>query len=453
MHAIAAHVLLLLPHNDSLLRLNWRFLFPPPQFQRNELFMKLLVSVLLLATPAFAAPQGQSSITGTWRGSATVHGQQVPVVLQITGGTGSLQAALLNGPESSPASSAVFSGNHLLVSFNYYARTLDATLANGHLSGTFGTATTRYPVDLAERNGVTGNGETPGQDIGGEWEIAVKSAKGESAWQLRVEPAKSGGAIRAVVQRIDGDTGSLYGGWTGKDYRISHFTAAGPALYSLAPQTDGTLLVSNLLRADTGEQQNLVARRPAQARASKLVGPTDPTEQTRMKDSSARFAFSFPDLTGKLVSNTDPQFDGKVVIVAIGGSWCPNCHDEAPFLESLYQQFHSKGLEIVNLSFEEEHQVKAPERLRAFIAKYGLTYTVLVAGDTEQLNEKVPQAENLNCWPTSFFLGRDGRVREIHAGFAGPANPQAHEALIKETTKLVEQLLAEPVPSQQAVLR
>ncbi len=416
--------------------------------------MKLLVSVLLLVTPAFAAPQGQSSITGTWRGSATVHGQQVPVVLQITGGTGSLQAALLNGPESSPASSAVFSGNHLLVSFNYYARTLDATLANGHLSGTFGTATTRYPIDLAKGSGVTGNGEAAGQDIGGEWEIAVKSAKGESAWQLRVEPAKSGGGeIRAVVQRIDGDTGSLYGGWTGKDYRISHFTAAGPALYSLAPQADGTLLVSNLLRADTGEQQNLVARRPAEARASKLVGPTDPTEQTRMKDPSARFAFSFPDLTGKVVSNTDPQFDGKVVIVAIGGSWCPNCHDEAPFLESLYQQFHSKGLEIVNLSFEEEHQVKAPERLRAFIAKYGLTYTVLVAGDTDQLDEKVPQAVNLNCWPTSFFLGRDGRVREIHAGFAGPANPQAHEALIKETTKLVEQLLAEPVPSQQAVLR
>ena len=218
----------------------------------------------------------------------------------------------------------------------------------------------------------------------------------------------------------------------------------------MTPQADGTLLVSNLLRADVNEQQNLVARRPAQARAAKLVGPTDPTEQTTVKDPSARFDFSFPDLNGKVVSNTDPQFDGKVVIVAIGGSWCPNCHDEAPFLESLYKQFHGRGLEIVNLSFEEADQLKDPARLRAFIAKYGLTYTVLVAGETEQLNEKIPQAVNLNCWPTSFFLGRDGRVREIHAGFAGPANPPAHEALVKETTELVEQLLAEPVPTQTA---
>ncbi len=49
--------------------------------------------------------------------------------------------------------------------------------------------------------------------------------------------------------------------------------------------------------------------------------------------------------------------------------------------KALYKQFHSKGLEIVNLSFEEADQLKDPERLRAFIAKYGLTYTILVAGE------------------------------------------------------------------------
>ena len=408
--------------------------------------MKLLASLFLLATSAIA----QGPVAGTWTGNATVHGQQVPVRLMISGSGNDLHAALLNGPESSPASSTVFTGNRLLLTFNYYAKTLDATLADGHLTGTFGTVATRYPVSLSAHEQVSDTAKQGTQDISGEWEIAVRSAKGESAWQLRVEPAKAA-EIKAVVQRIDGDTGSLYGSWTGNGYRISHFTAAGPALYSLTPQADGTLLVSNLLRADVNDQQNLVARRPAQARAAKLVGPTDPTQQTTVKDPSARFKFSFPDLNGKVVSNTDPQFDGKVVIVAIGGSWCPNCHDEAPFLESLYKQFHSRGLEIVSLSFEEADQLKEPARLRAFIAKYGLTYTVLVAGETEQLNEKVPQAVNLNCWPTSFFLGRDGRVREVHAGFAGPANPPAHEALMHEVTELVEQLLAEPVPTQDAM--
>ena len=170
-----------------------------------------------------------------------------------------------------------------------------------------------------------------------------------------------------------------------------------------------------------------------------------------MKDPDARLQFSAPDLSGHIVSNTDRQFDGKVVIVTVGGSWCPNCHDEAPLLESLYQQFHSRGLEIVNLSFEDDpDQLKNPERLRTFIARYHIGYTVLLAGTTDQLNEKLPQAEHLDSWPTSFFIGRDGRVRQIHAGFAGPANPPAHAALVQEMTDLVAELIAEPVPTQSA---
>jgi thiol-disulfide isomerase/thioredoxin len=412
--------------------------------------MKLFASLFLVALSVAAQGAKRNAIVGPWVGDATVHGQQVPVRLEITGSGNDLHAALLNGPESSPASSVSFAGNHLVITFNYFAKTIDATVADGHLAGTFGTIKTRYPVSLNLHSADPRNPEAGAKDISGDWEVEVKSSKGESAWQLRIEPSNDSANVKAVIQRIDGDTGALYGKWTGNEYLFGHFTAAGPALYSVKPQTDGTLLVSNVLRADVNEQQNLVARRPAQARAAALPGMTDPTQQTTVKDPSARFAFSFPDLSGKVVSNTDPQFDGKVVIVAIGGSWCPNCHDEAPMLESLYKQFHNQGLEVVNLSFEEADQLKDPTRLRAFIQKYGLTYTVLVAGETEQLNEKIPQGVNLNCWPTSFFLGRDGRVREVHAGFAGPANPPAHEALVKETTELVEKLLAEPVPTQTA---
>ena len=153
------------------------------------------------------------------------------------------------------------------------------------------------------------------------------------------------------------------------------------------------------------------------------------------------------------MSNTDAEFRGKVVIVAIGGSWCPNCHDEAPFLLSLYKRFHARGLEIVDLDFEQGDPDTDTSRLKAFIAHYGITYPVLVAGTTDQLAEKIPQGQNLNCWPTSFFLGRDGRVKETHAGFAGPGNTVGHEELERETTALVEKLLAEPAPKAVAEVR
>ncbi len=422
--------------------------------------MKLLVRTLLLfALPCASAHAQPAGIAGDWTGSVLSHGQHVPIHVRIDEAGSRLSGSLINGPESAPAASTSFSHDHLLLTYPQFARTLDAMLApDGTLSGSFGTASVRYPLSLTRHSPGSGTSAHP-PSIDGDWEIAVKSAKGESAWQLRV--AQTGIAVKAVIQRIDGDTGSLYGGWVpsadgpavANSYRVSHLTPAGPALYTLSPQPDGTLLVSNLLRADQNppDQQNLVARRPAAARAANLPAPTESTQQTTMKDPQARFQFSAPDLTGHLISNTDPRFDGKVVLVAVGGSWCPNCHDEAPMLESLYRQFHDRGLEVVDLSFEEdEEQLKDPQRLRAFIAQYHLDYPVLLAGTTDQLTEKIPQANNLNCWPTSFILGRDGQVREIHAGFAGPANPPAHEALVREVTELVKTLLEEPVPTQTA---
>ncbi|GAC1431590.1 MAG: hypothetical protein NVSMB62_28600 [Acidobacteriaceae bacterium] len=57
---------------------------------------------------------------------------------------------------------------------------------------------------------------------------------------------------------------------------------------------------------------------------------------------------------------------------------------------------------------------------------------------------------NLISWPTSFFLGRDGLVKEVHSGFAGPGNTAGHMALERHVTELVEKLLAEPDPRHTA---
>ena len=430
--------------------------------KRFASLLALSFSVLSITLPVSA----QTAITGVWQGVATVHDiQKVPLTISISGSGSNLKAAFLNGPASHPdqvpASSVSFDGTHLVATFDYFARKLDATLTAGALTGTYGpinpTAKTAPPTPftlshVAKLADPAASPNAP--DISGSWEIATKSAKGESAWEFRADPPTGKSpVIKTVIQRIDGDTGGLWGTWNGTSYVVGHFTAAGPALYSVTPQPDGTLLISSLLGSPHGPPQNaLIARRPAEARKENLAAPTDPTQQTALKEPSAPFTFSFPDLSGKTVSSTDPEFRGKVVIVAIGGSWCPNCHDEAPFLVSLYKKFHARGLEIVNVDFEQGDPDNDTKRLNAFIAHYGITYPVLVGGTTDQLADKFPQAVNLNCWPTSFFLGRDGLVKEIHAGFAGPGNTAGHEELERDVTALIEKLLAQPAPIQSASL-
>ena len=98
-------------------------------------------------------------------------------------------------------------------------------------------------------------------------------------------------------------------------------------------------------------------------------------------------------------------------------------------------------------SFEQEEQLANPTRLRAFIEKYDLGYTFLLAGVPDQLSEKVPQAVNLNAFPTTFMLGRDGRVRAVHAGFPSPASGSFYTEALHEITAQIEQLLAESAES------
>src|SRR5262249_8620882 len=141
--------------------------------------------------------------------------------------------------------------------------------------------------------------------------------------------------------------------------------------------------------------------------------------------------------------DTDSRFQGKVVLVSITGSWCPNCRDEAPFLVNLYKKYRKQGLELVALSFEEADQLANPTRLRGVIKGYGIECPVLLAGDPDKLTETLPQADNLNSFPTSFLLGRDGKVRAVHAGFPSPASGAFYSEAQRDLTAQVERLLAE----------
>ncbi len=109
------------------------------------------------------------------------------------------------------------------------------------------------------------------------------------------------------------------------------------------------------------------------------------------------------------------------MLAIVTGTWCPNCHDEAQYLIQLDKQYRDKGLRIVALNFEEVEQQASLKRAKAFVAQYGVKYQYLQAGAPEEMWEKVPQLLNLNTWPATVFVGRDGTVRAVHAGFASPA--------------------------------
>ena len=396
----------------------------------------LAVLVALTAFPSRAAAQ---PVNGLWDATVLVNNGalEIPFRFELSGSGSNVKGAFFNGDDKTTSTSGSFQAGVLSLSFDELGTRLDATLKDGRLEGQYSRGTRGAPYPFAARRFTpAAAGETNIPSIAGLWNVQVgKSSKGEAAWQLIVR--QSGAEVSAVILRIDGDTGTLTGTFRDGTFALSHFSGARPLRLELKPASDGTLTVVQ------NKETPLTALRAEQAAAKGLPQPSDPSRFTSVKDPTEPFRFSFPDLEGKVVSNTDPRFQGKVVIVAIGGSWCPNCHDETPFLVELYKKYKKQGLEIVELSFEEEAQIKNPVRVKAFNKRYGVEYTVLIPGEPKELNDKVPQGLNLNSFPTTFFLGRDGKVRSAHAGFAGKASGKFHIEMKEDITALVERLLAE----------
>ncbi len=433
-----------------------------------------LSSLLLFAAGTAVGQSGKTvQINGVWEGTATVRGgAHVPVTLRITGAGSALQLSLLNGPAAHPevarASSVRFDGTHLVANYDSIGRGLVATLSGGTLSGTYGPLSpgashgVTTPFTAARVDRLADPAAAPNApDLHGAWEISTKDSKGSTSWELRIAPVSAGSpVVQAVIQRVDGDTGSLFGVWDGARYLFSHYNDSGAALYSVTPRSDGTLMVKNLIEptpmpahagaapkvAAVSAPSEYIARRADNAGG---LAASDAAGQTRVKDPSVPFAFSFPDLKVKVVSNTDPQFRGKVVIVASGGAWCPNCHDEAPFLvESLQAVSRARtGDRGPGLRGRRSAERPGPT---AGIHQASTAFTYHRAGrrrDGAGEGKASAGGEPGLRGRRRSFWGGMGVVREVHAGFAGPANPPGHAALVREVTELVEQLLAEPAPT------
>src|SRR5690242_21397775 len=60
-------------------------------------------------------------------------------------------------------------------------------------------------------------------------------------------------------------------------------------------------------------------------------------------------------------------------------------------------------------------------------------YTTLFRSD--DINQKLPQLVNFGAYPTTIYLGRDGRVRSVHAGFASQATGEEYVRLKAEVDR------------------
>lgn len=157
-------------------------------------------------------------------------------------------------------------------------------------------------------------------------------------------------------------------------------------------------------------------------------------------------AFNLTDMEGKDFSFPNENYEGKVTIIQVMGTWCPNCLDETIYYKELYDNYHSDGLEIISIAYEvgesTEEYIESVTRLRN---KLSLNFTFLIGGSAKKslASEHFSMLNEIISFPTSIFIGRDGQVKRVHTGFNGPGTGDYYTEYVRNTNSLIENLLAE----------
>ena len=131
--------------------------------------------------------------------------------------------------------------------------------------------------------------------------------------------------------------------------------------------------IEGVFHVAPGRPLNFVATRSVHLRRASRKPSASP--RSRIPPSLSAFTARMPPAPPS--RKTIQRFRGKVVLLDIFGTWCPNCHDEAPVLQWLYAKFHARGLEIVGLSYEYvDDRARSQRLLGIYRRKYSIALSV-----------------------------------------------------------------------------
>ena len=427
-----------------------------------RLFTLLLITLLamLSACSRDAVPEIEGLRVGPWRAVLQLPGGELPFGMSVSARDGKPVVTLINGSNRVDVTEITITGDELVMLMPGFENRIDARIEDDVIKGTLtmvkaGGKLQKIPLvathglawrfsDPAATNAIapqSTNRTAPATAVAlsGRW--AITFGTGEKTSPAVGEFTQQGSLVAGTVMTPTGDHRYLDGEFRDGELRLSKFDGGHVFLYRGTLQTDGSL--QGKFWSGTAFEDVFVARRDERASLG------DAENATKLAGSTDRLDFRFPDLAGHPISITDPFFHGKVIVVALAGSWCPNCHDEAAFLAEFHRKRRAEGFEVISLMFEQFGDFKrAADATERFRQRYGIEYTTLIAGtsDKEDAATKLPQLNGVFAFPTTIFIDRQGKVRKIHTGFSGPATGKYYEKLVADFTSTVDILLAEAPP-------
>lgn len=113
--------------------------------------------------------------------------------------------------------------------------------------------------------------------------------------------------------------------------------------------------------------------------------------------------FSQPSLDGTSISLMDEVRKNRITIIDFWASWCGPCRQEMPLMVDLYANYKDRGLGIVGISLDENH-----ESWQSAVIKLQMTWPQM--SDLKGWNNDIAKYFNITSIPHTILVDAQGKI-------------------------------------------
>ena len=382
-------------------------------------------------------PQNQDLVVenGQWRGVVGIQGKELPFIFEKNGA----MLVIHNGEERLNIDSITYFGDSVSIPMHIFDARIVAKIFSDKLEGYWiKDYLPDYKLPFSAKLGKAqrfGEKSQFSKNISGKWRVIFINEQDTSPALAVFDDNEE--KLTGTFLTPTGDYRYLEGVHVADKLQLSAFDGSHAFLFDAEIAGD---TIKGMFRSGKSWQEKWIA-----VRDENYVLP-DPEKLTYINEGYDGVDFSFPLPNGEMVSPNDKQFDGKVLIIQLLGSWCPNCMDESKFFVEWMKKNTGKDVAILGLAYEAKDDFKyAVSRISKMKKRLGIDYPIAIAGtkDKKEALKTLPMLNSISSFPTTIILDKNKKVRKIHTGFSGPGTGKYYEKFVDDFQAFINSLLKE----------
>lgn len=394
--------------------------------------------IYILSVLGFLFNQAQPLKEGIWNGNFVFSNVRPPFSFEVKNVDGRPPViTLLNGKDRQVINNAVIDGDSIFIPLNPFDASLRAKFSDTEMKGTWKKNYQKGKVDFQANYGGM-RFEKPdisGATLANKWAIEFKPGTADKYPAVGLFEQEGTDVTGTIITEV-GDFRFFEGIVEGDSIKMSSFDGVHAFMIAGVKTGEGW---NGSFYFNKNYLEKWVASPDPEAAIE------NPFEMVTIDEIKHKPYFDLLGAGSGKNAIDVTKFAGKVVIIQVFGTWCPNSLDQTRFLVDWYKTKSDK-VEIVGTTYEPNYsQEYGLKRIADYTANLGIPYDIYLGGrmNKSQPAYSFPFIEKINAFPTLVILDKNGFARYVHSYFTGPATGAYFEVFKTRLNEQIDELLAE----------